>query len=125
MILLLSNLAGAHVPHDTVAAVGAPRGLGEGPWLALADPEGVDLLLASGDRGRTWRTKARELKHPAGEFQPVLGDVRELAQDRLLVSWTLAGQIVVYTADGEPAWTLSAPLGFTTGRVEFLPDLYP
>lgn len=46
----LTGLAWAHLPHDTVRALGAS----DGPYWLLADPSGTRLLLRSDDQGRTF-----------------------------------------------------------------------
>lgn len=55
MIMLIVNLAVAHVPHDTVLALAVPGGLDPAqPWMLVANPEGATLLLSSSDAGKTW-----------------------------------------------------------------------
>ena len=53
MWLLAVSLAGAHVPHNTVASV-AVDWSGELPWVALHGYNGVTIALESHDHGRSW-----------------------------------------------------------------------
>ncbi|MFZ5481614.1 MAG: hypothetical protein ACOZNI_32930 [Myxococcota bacterium] len=53
--MILATAALAHVPHDTVRALAAPADLDAAtPWLAVADPQDVHLLLRSENGGGRW-----------------------------------------------------------------------
>lgn len=54
-LLLLSGLAHAHLPHDTVTAVAAPPDLtDDARWWLLSTPNDQPILMTSADAGRTW-----------------------------------------------------------------------
>lgn len=73
--------------------------------------------------GRTIR-KVWEFESEAGEFDPLLGDVRKLDNGNYLVSWTLQGMVTEITPEGVVVWRASASIGNATTRVRQLPDLY-
>lgn len=54
-LVLACAAAWAHLPHDLVDALAAPEALDDrAPWILVADPSAVDLVLVSVDAGRTW-----------------------------------------------------------------------
>ncbi len=60
-LMLLPNVASAHLPHDTVVALATPPdGDAEAPWYALVEPNAVSALFRSEDRGRSWTAVAND-----------------------------------------------------------------
>lgn len=58
-------------------------------------------------------------------YNPVLGDVRELPNGNMLVTWAVQGQIDEITPEGELVWRLNVALGGALGYTSWVPTLYP
>lgn len=107
--MLLSLLAAAHVPHDTVAMAEA----GPEAWWLVADPLGVHLLARSTDRGRSWEMVGGE----AMAEDPV--DLAVLADGSLVL---LSGTRLWLSPDGA-SWStqpLPGEVSFAAGGEDLL-----
>ncbi|MBN1336668.1 MAG: aryl-sulfate sulfotransferase [Deltaproteobacteria bacterium] len=65
----------------------------------------------------------RFIMEPNGDLISLLGDVKDLPDGGLLVSWTTKGRIDAYDDTNRLLWRLQTPLGASTGRATWLPSL--
>ncbi len=75
------------------------------------------------DAERRTVTAVREIEEPEGGLIDYLGDVKDLPDGGLLVSWTTKGRLDAYDADGRRTWRLATEMGVATGRSTWLPSL--
>ena len=65
-----------------------------------------------------------EYPDPSGRFVQLLGDAQRLPDGNTLISWSTAGLITEVNSSGDVVWQAETELGFSTGRVSWLRDLY-
>lgn len=88
-LFVAAPVAVAHVPHDEVISVGAPRSLDpEVPWILLAGSEDYQIIERSRDGGKHWEMVGGEPLEDALIDVAVLDDGTWVAASRRQIWWS-------------------------------------